>query len=853
MGSRTIFAAWVAGMVGITGSLSGAEPRERAVDSLSERQVQVLKMNPVGYWPADEGEGHILRDITPNKNHAELHNLEWADGLLYFRGLFQWAEIPASEQYQSRTFSMGGWIFLRDRVRGGWNDRSNRGYGMTFFGNGYHTSSYSLATLNADEVLFQKSDWGVGGGSPDGASIRIRRGQRIDILSHGEDDAMKTAEHAEQIAIGEWQHILYTYENPAPMEGGPDWVGLQDNTHFENGGVGKVYVNGQLVKSTNRVQFTPRMAPFLIGSDANWWLQSTTSGSLDGSVRDLVLFDRALGEEEVASLFAGTHPAANPQVFSKSTVLLNERPLDLKNLEGLSATQTWEVLQQLKTFEVDDLARFTPWLKTQKDALAVDLLLKLGEHEHVSSLVPDYMKIFENKNLSDEERADALLALVACKDLAGDAALGAVLTQLSLLQPQRLKVEDYYRNALIYAVFEMDPTHEILKTITGETEGRFFSKGNEMRDARPTAGNQRAYTSSVEYQGKIYRCGEGVAFRGVEPVSPEEFEEIAKEMEGQYPTIRRWAEGKRLARVVISITDSEGVVEKVFPLGRTFIFDQTDEKLAGWSLAFDQDGYVHLTGGMHNAPDETNFMPGSWESWGLSRELQDDQYPTIPYWVSKMPGDVSSFECVGQRGNTRNIPLALGLNYINFVQDRNQELYIYGRIHVQGLQSWGMYRYDTKTKRWTGLGGFAPDVKKEYPLWSDRFITMAADWLALPSIRWKHDHPRSRVLAWSRQPHFYNYIRGWGMRWDPDNRLHTQVSLFGLDPNNRNTDMPLYAYSDDDGRTFYDAAGRQLELPLTANPGPGNAGIQTRENLKRWNLWVALLNKTDVRSELRTF
>ena len=795
----------------------------------------------------------ILRDLTQNANHAQLQNLEWEGDLLYFRGLFQWVEIPASEKYLGQKFAIGGWVFLRDRVRGGWNDRLNHGRGMTFFGNGYHTSSFSLNALNQHEVLFQQSAWAVRGGSPDGVSICIRRGQRIDILSNGQDDSLGTANMADQVPVGKWHHILYTFANPAPMEGMKGWLSLQDSTHFGGAGMAKVYVNGELVHSSERIHFNPRMAPFLVGSDANWWLQSITSGSLDGSVRDLVFFDRALKADEVKFLYQQTRPKSKPLIFDKGTVMLNERPVAVNDLDRVFKYQAWEVLQQLKTLERDELQSFIPWLKTQKNALAIRLLLEFGEIEYVKRLIPEYLSTFKDNDLSDKERADALLALLACKDIGGNRVLDFVLAELGNLSPQILKVEDYFRNAVIFATYEMDPDNETLKTLVSLPSGRFFSQGDEMRDARAENNNPRAYTPEAVYDGIIYRCGTGVPFKGVEPVSAEEFEQIAQELESQYPQIRRWAEGKRLARVIIYTIDTQGREEKIFPLGRHFIFDETDAKLAGWSIAFDKDGYAHLTGGMHNAPVESDFMPGSWESWGLSRELKNDHYPTMLYWVSKTPRDVTSFDFVGQRNNERNIPLALGMNYMNFVQDRNQDLYLYGRIHVQGLQSWGMYRYDTPSKKWTGLGGFAPDVKTQYPIWSDRFITMAADWLALPSIRWQHNHPKNTVLAWSLQPHFYNFIRGWGMRWDPDNRLHVQVPMFSLNANNRTLNMPLYAYSDDGGKTFSNASGKQLELPLTANPGPGNACILTWENLKHWNLWVTLLDRAGVKSALEIY
>lgn len=804
----------------------------------------VLKLGPVGYWPADEGEGDALRDLSPAANHAVLHNVDWQEGLLYFRGLFQWAEIPASEIYLSRTFSLAGWVFLRARVRGGWNDDRDRGAGMTLLGNGYHTSSFSLDTLNKEEVLFQKSTWRVNGGSGEGASIRIRRGERLDILSDGQDDAMGTAEVADQVAIGEWQHVLYTYESPAAIKGDNEWLTLQDATHFDNGGVAKLYVNGQLVASQDRVAYQPRLAPFLIGSDAQWWLQAVTSGALDGSVRDLLIFDRALSEEDVTTLVESTRPEVKPNIFGPTTLLVNERPINADELAALPAEHAWDILQQLDAFKKDELRPYTAWLKTQRDALAVSLLMKLGEREHVRKLVPRYVQIYRNTELSDEQRADALLALARCKELARDAALDELVGELQTLEPAPLRVEDYYRNALIYAVMTLDPEHELLSTVVRRTEGRAFTQGDEARDSRPMVDNQRAYTSSAVHAGSTYRCGNGVAFDGVEPVSAEAFEAIAQEIEEEYPNVRRWAEGKDLARVTIIRTDREGNSEKVYPLGRRFIFDQTDAKLRGWSIAFDKEGYIHLSGGMHNAPVAENFMPGSWESWGMSRDLQSDRYPTLPYWVSTRPGDVTEVEFVGHRDNPRNVPLALGLNYINFVQDREGELYTYGRIQVQGIQSWGLYRYDTASKSWTALGGFAPDVKREFPVWSDRFIRMAADWLALPSIRWRHQHPRSKVLAWSRQPHFYNFIRGWGMRWDADNRLHVQVPMFALDKNDRTTNLELYAYSDDGGETFFGADGSQLALPLTTNPGPGNACIQTPRNLKRWNLWVSLLGET---------
>jgi hypothetical protein len=829
-----------------------ATPMNHISECTQKHQI-VLHMNPVGYWPADEGSGEVLNDVSGNGNHARLHNVEWDGNLLYFRGLFQWAEIPSSAKYTGRKFSYGGWVFLRTKVLGSYDPEAVRGAGMTLLGNGYHTSSYNLVSLNQEEVLFCKSTWRVGGGASEGASIRIRREERIDILSDGKDDVLGTEKYTGQVAIGQWQHILYTYESPAQITGGKEWESLQDTDIFYNAGKAKLYVNGKLVESSERVGYTPRTAPFYIGSDAEWWLQAVTPGSLDGSVRDIVIFDRVVSPEEVELLYHETLPEASPKIFNKNTLLLDDKAIDGKNVSNLSQEHSWELLRQLGSVDIVVLEEFTPWLKTQRDAMAVKLLLKLGEVEIVKQCLPDYMQTFQNKNLSETERADALLALAECKGLVTDDSLGLIAAELRTLRPQMLKVEDFYRNTLIHAVSELDPDNELLEQVIVKLQGAFFSQGDELRDSRPEIMNLRAYTSSVTYQGDIYRCGNGVAFDGVEPVPAEEFEQIAKEIEDSYPNVRRWAEGKSLARVTINKSDSQGNIEKFFPLGRKFIFDKNDAKLRGWSIAFDKQGYLHLTGGMHNAPVSENFMPGSWESWGMSRRFKSDKYPSILYWISKKPSDSNSFDFVGHRDNRCNIPLALGMNYMNFVQDRNNELYLYGRIHVQGLQSWGLYRYDTANKTWTAIGGFAPDVKKSFPVWSDRFIAMAADWLALAAIRWKNNHPKNRVLAWARQPHFYNFIRGWAIRWDQHNRMHIQIPLFALDKNNRNTNMQLYAYSDDGGRTFCGVDGELLALPLTANPGQGNADLCTVNNLKRWNLWVSLLEKSGYEMSLTKF
>ncbi len=46
------------------------------------RHEAVLALNPVGYWPADEGEGEVLRDLSSTQNSGVIHHVPWKDILI---------------------------------------------------------------------------------------------------------------------------------------------------------------------------------------------------------------------------------------------------------------------------------------------------------------------------------------------------------------------------------------------------------------------------------------------------------------------------------------------------------------------------------------------------------------------------------------------------------------------------------------------------------------------------------------------------------------------------------------------------------------------------------------------------
>ena len=820
------------------------EARTEPVD----RCQAVLAMQPLGYWPADEGTGEILHDRSGKENHGKIFHTPWEGGMLNFTSGFQWAEIPGQETYRCKAFTIGGWLFSR---RGPY-----RRNGMLFVG-----MANPIRLWVSPSII-----------------LRIRQGSEIEVVSNGNADAIGSKADKDTIAVNEWQHVIYTYE----------------------AGTGRLYLNGQLVQSRDNVPFEGRKHPLLIGSDADWWmLHPPGSNSLDGSVRDLVLFDRALKPKEVARLSKATRPEARPRVLGADAIVIDGREIPPAKLPAVPAEDRRRALAQLAKRDVQAVRSMSATLlPTLIDALdewqtrgvAARLLMKLGSNEARAALreaLPRLAKTLQTEDAPREERAASALALAEMKGQAKDAvpALVAVLEGILERDGVRLpRVEDVLRNALIRALLDIDPKDERARAVLGlalakpifesldlskpylakvrplVAEGRymdalgvysalrpvthgcrFFSQGDPHRDARGNV-HDRSYTPVADHGGFTYTLGAGKSYMGVEPVSREDFEKAVKELSAEHPDAKTWreADAPHLYRVKIIKTDADGNEQTSHLEGENFVFDGSDAKLRGWSLAIDNDGYIHIVGGQHNAPNPKAYIPGSWEKIGLSRDRGSDDFPNQLYWVSTRPGDIELFEFVGRRNNPRQIPSPGYLNYMNFVQDNNGELFLYGRINVSGWQSWGLYRYDTEARRWTALGGDACDViasaKKNDPNWVKYLIRQIRG--STPSA------PGAKSLVWAWQPHFYNYCRAnrWGVHFDRTNRMHARVPIRGLGANARIVDSNVYAWSDDDGKTFHRADGTKVALPLTVNPAPDHlADVNAHSTQAHWKLWLSLL------------
>jgi len=781
-------------------------------------QNPVLAMNPAGYWPVDEGSGNVLYDRSGNENHGQLFHVLWKNGMLEFTSAYQWAELPGIGQGSS--FSIGGWLFTRraDYVAGG-----DQAGGMYFFGN-----TFPSRPLSSDALGSGISIGAVGGG----LAISVRSG--------GKNDVLGSMSEGVGLESGTWQHLMYTFD----------------------AGTGRVYVNGQMVKESVDVDYTPEVQKraFFVGADTTWWMvHPPPSRSLDGSVKSLVTFERALTAEEVSKLCEVTRPQTFPSLYPTDSVRLDAKTIPLHDLSLCSVEERRRVLEVLTGRSASALVAkkdiLLPVLEQALDAwetraVAARLLVKLNTTEAlemVHAAVPRFIQTVGDDFASREERFSAALALAGTGAHGGSAVetLIAELDEILLSEGLRVpRVEDLLRNALIRALLDIDRNAEgvaeiLARALPNGDGGKYFSQGDVYRDGRAKNQTARAYTPEAFRDGIHYKVGAAVPFNSADPLSAAAFQAAVAELAVEFPNAGNWrANETNLYRVKMIKTGPDGQSEEAFLEGDWFIFDGSDAKMRGWSVAVDQDGYLHLTGGQHNAPNPNNYIPGSWERMGVSRDPNAVNFPAQMYWVSENPGDITSFKFAGQKNNPRAIP-ATYLNYMNFVQDRNGELYLYGRALRSGWQSWGLYRYDLQARSWSALGGDAFDLMnaadRNDPDWRSYLIRNIRG--SVPA------EPGVPVLAWAWQPHFYNYCRApWGIQFDRINRMHVRVPIRGLDEEARIIDRDLYAWSDDSGASFGRANGSAVELPLTLNAAPEHHADSTASSQIGWELWLTLLN-----------
>lgn len=862
-------------------SLALAASGVTAAEDATPHHRRVLELGPVGYWPADEGHGPTLHDRSGNKSHGRLFNLNWQDGLVDFTSGFQWIEIPSRPEYRSASISLGGWFFSRrDDYLGGSNLQGpNRNAA-----DNHHTHGVSLIN-NAYGNRGGWVRWDGADNLRDGIGLRLRAlganrnvgGSLLDVVHGNRADVLDSAYDGIGLDRGQWQHVLYTFHD----------------------GTGCLYLDGRLVQSKEGVRFAAADKPFVVGNDMSWWmLYPTGSQSLDGSVRDLVIFNRALAPPEVAALCETTRPHVSPRMHDADAIVIDGRLLEWDDLldatigDRRRALEEWDrrSLERIRTLPDSILPVLVLALDDWQTRRAASSLLNKLERDEARAALQDaithvFLPALRDQAKTPQQRASSALALAAI----GADAEHAVPELVELLQEILdrhgaclPRVEDLVRNSLMRALLDIAPQDARVRQVLGQAlaepilasldlspaylgkvrslvsdakymdaldayrnlpprqHGHFYlSQGDRHRDMRHGTG--RDYSSVVEHDGWTYTVGSGRAWDAAEKITAEDYQESVAALPPEFrQAAENWlhADSPHLYRVRIHQTDPQGNTQSVILEGKWFVFEGSDTKLLGWTIDVDQRGHIHLIGGLHNQPHPGLYVPGSWERMGLSRKRDDDNFPSVMYWVSSRPGDIGSLEFVGQRTNPRNIP-SPGMNYMNFVRDPDNVMYLYGRIGAQGIQSWGFYRYDSDQLRWSPVGGDANSVfQATRDEWGEIFLRRGGmPWTPRPFV------PAETVFVWAWQPHFYNYIRGWGVRFDRSGRMHVRVPIRGLGTNSRIRDAQVYAWSDDRGQNFFRADGTPLKLPLTVNPAPGHHADLDEHFTRHWlELWHSLLH-----------
>ncbi|MFO7902887.1 MAG: LamG-like jellyroll fold domain-containing protein [Pirellulaceae bacterium] len=768
-------------------------------------------LEPVGYWPADEGRGEMAHDRSGSQNHGTIYSVPWRDGLLDFENdVYQWIEIAHHSDYASPAFSMGGWVFSR-------REYSKKHYGVLIIGQPFTPRPPKDGALA----------WAIWGGrlETDGAMLRFGPPpgdspgpSLIEVVSGQQKDAVGSVAEQVELATGEWQHVFYTYDES---------------------GTGRLYLNGKLAQSADDVPYKVADTPFAIGGGRWIWHGCK---SLDGSVRDMALFDRALEAEEVASLYEATQPEKEPSP--------SEPP------------------RKETSRTVDDLD---------------ELIAQVRDEE-----------------LEEADRAEAALALAEMGEEAADAgpALRAVLEAITERDGTHLpRIEDLLRNAVMRALLDIAPEDEPVRDLLGETlaspffetldlsksyldkirplvqEGRYMDglealrahletvpKLPELRgwgaaDTEEQLDTLREYLPLREEYFDAY-LNRGFPFSDahykaysqvdvhngttwIPLVERVPWEEVKTEYENSLKDLAEEEpdpEGKWSRLKILKIAP-DGSEREVILGGPWLIFDARDAKMDGWSIAIDQQGYIHLTGGQHNHPNRSYWLPGSWKKLGIASEEKD--WAEVMYWVSEEPGSIDSFEFVGEEDNPRSFNG--WINYMQFARSPDRTLFLFGRGRAW---SWAMQRYDAAERRWTEISGSASEML-------DRARRENPHWYECLGGKVQYHGPGDGLVA-AFQLMGYNINRAWpgrvkgigGVEFDRTGRMHVQMPIFGVGEAGRMTSGPVYAYSDDLGETFHRADGTPLELPLTVNPIPGHDADMDHHSTRQWfDLWMSLIRE----------
>ena len=226
---------------------------------------------------------------------------------------------------------------------------------------------------------------------------------------------------------------------------------------------------------------------------------------------------------------------------------------------------------------------------------------------------------------------------------------------------------------------------------------------------------------------------------------------------------------------------------------------ENNDNHAEFSLGVDNEGYIHVIGGQHNSSPN--------------------------YYVSKNPDDITSFDF---RGNNLSIGGVEGtqITYQSFVRSNKGTLFVYYRSNISndfvtGARSIALARYDTKTKRWTMIGG------RNYQVTNTACQTIGGQ-TGITAFVWNNSGVGDMRPASGKcisNAHYQGYQLK--VKFDQNNGMHITYNMadsinvdYSASDVSRFMTHLFYAYSPDEGNTWFKANGSKITtFPITKASG----------------------------------
>jgi hypothetical protein len=200
----------------------------------------------VGFWPFDEGQGSVARDMSGNGNDGTINNATWTAGrfgrALELNGIDANVEVEHSSVLSVEEFTLMAWVNVPGFI-GAWQ---------------------TIATQNTD-------------GPTRNYGLFINDVSGLVHYSFTSGNAWQSFNATSNIVDGQWHHIAATYDKAA----------------F------KCYVDG-VVDGETPVDLTPDNADTVI-TIGSW----VDGGWLKGTIDEVALYNNALSEAEINAAMNG--------------------------------------------------------------------------------------------------------------------------------------------------------------------------------------------------------------------------------------------------------------------------------------------------------------------------------------------------------------------------------------------------------------------------------------------------------------------------------------------------------------------------------------------------------------------